>query len=66
MLRMLGVSDPGMVMELIPSPALIPARASVPPNPLFPPEASPVVHWILRAGYKNITKDSAALVASIH
>ena len=31
-------------MELIPSPALIPARASIPPSPLFPLEASPVVH----------------------
>jgi len=44
---MLGVSDPGIVIELTPSPALIPARASVPPNPLYPPEKSPVVHCIL-------------------
>ena len=29
-LMILEVSDPGMVLELIPSPALIPARASVP------------------------------------
>ena len=44
MFKMFGVSDPGMVIELIPSPALIPARASVPPSPLVPPEPSPVVH----------------------
>ena len=41
---MSGVSDPGTVMELIPSPVLIPARASIPPSPLVPSEASPVVH----------------------
>ena len=44
MFKMSGVSDPGMVIELMPSPALIPARASVPPNPFLPPEESPVVH----------------------
>ena len=43
---MLGVSDPGIVIELIPSPTLIPAKASVPPSPLIPPESSPVVHCI--------------------
>jgi len=43
---MLGVSDPGIVIELIPSPALIPATDSVPPSPLIPPESSPVVHCI--------------------
>ena len=42
--KMSGVSDPEMVTELTRSPALIPARASVPPSPLLPPEASPVVH----------------------
>ena len=41
---MSGVSDPGTVMELISSPALIPARASILPNPLVPPDSSPVVH----------------------
>ena len=45
-LIMPGVSDPGTVIWLIPSPALMPARASVPPSPLVPPEASPVVHCI--------------------
>ena len=45
-LMMLGVSDPGTVIWLIPSPTLIPARASVPPSPLIPSEASPVVHCI--------------------
>ena len=39
-----GVCDPGIVIELIPSPALIPATASFPPNPLNPAEPSPVVH----------------------
>ena len=43
---MSGVSDPGIVMELFPSPILIPARASIPPSPLVPPELSPVVHCI--------------------
>jgi len=43
---MLGVSDPGMVMNFLRSPALIPARASVPPSPSSPPELSPVVHCI--------------------
>ena len=41
---MSGDSDPGTIMELIPSRVLIPDRASVPLNPLFPLEASPVVH----------------------
>ena len=43
---MSDVSDPGTIMELFPSPALIPARASIPPSPFFPPESSPVVHCI--------------------
>ena len=42
-----GVSDPGIVILLTPSPTLIPARASVPPSPSVPPEESPVVHCIL-------------------
>jgi len=46
MLIMLGVSDPGIVIELVLSPALIPTRDSSPPSPLIPPEASPVVHCI--------------------
>ena len=44
---MLGDSDPEILIKLTPSPALIPARASVPSNPLLPPEESPVVHCIL-------------------
>ena len=63
---MLGVSDPGMVTEISPSPALIPARASIPPSPLSPPESSPVVHCILPSSYRNITNDSTPLVASTH
>ena len=62
----LGVCDPGMVIELIRSPALIPARASVPPSPLDPPDQSPVVHCILPSAYRNITNDSTPLVASTH
>ena len=42
---MLGVSDPGIVIELT-SPVLIPATASVPYSPLIPLESSPVVHCI--------------------
>ena len=38
---MSGVSDPGIVTKLTPSPALIPARA------LDPPKVLPVVHCIL-------------------
>ena len=63
---MLGVRDPGTVNDVTPSPAFIPARASVPPSPLDPPELSPVVHCILPSAYRNITNDSAPLVASIH
>jgi len=66
MLIILGVSDPGIVTELIPSPALIPARASFPPSPLTPPESSPVVHCIPPSAYRNIMKDSFVLVASTH
>ena len=64
MLIMLDVRDPGTVTKLNPSPALIPARASVPPNPLKPPDLLPVVHRILP--YRNITNDSTPLVASTH
>jgi len=64
MLIMLDVRDPGTVTKLIPSPALIPARASVPLSPLTPPDLLPVVHCILP--YKNITNVSTPLVASTH
>ena len=64
-LTMLGVCDPVIVIELTPSPALIPARASLPPNPLLP-VVSPVVHCILPKAYRNITNDSTPLVASMH
>ena len=63
-LVMFGVRDPGIVTELTPSPALIPARASVPPSPSSPKELSPVVHC--RSVYKKIAKDSDSLLASIH
>ena len=53
-------------MKFSPSPALIPARASVPPSPSSPPERSPVVHCILPSAYRNTTNDSTPLVASIH
>ena len=66
MLIILAVRDPGIVNESIPSPALIPARASVPPSPLDPPDQSPVVHCILPSAYRNITNDSTPLVASTH
>ena len=62
----LDVRDPGIVIELTPSPALIPARASVPPSPSLPPDLSPVVHCILPSAYRNITNDSIPLVASTH
>ena len=61
---MFEVRDPGIVIELTPSPALIPARASVPPSPSSPPEISPVVHC--RSAYKKIAKDSDSLAASTH
>jgi len=66
MLMILGVCDPGIVIELTPLPALIPVRASVPPSPPSPPDASPVVHCILPSAYRNITNDSTPLVASTH
>ena len=62
----LDVRDPGIVIELTPSPALIPARASVPLSPSTPPDKSPVVHCILPSAYRNITNDSTPLVASTH
>jgi len=55
-----------MATNLKPSPALIPARASVPYNPLDPPDLLPVVHSILPKAYRNITNDSTPLVASMH
>ena len=61
---MLEVRDPEIVTELTPSPALIPARASVPLSPSSPPELSPVVHC--RSLYKKIVKDSDSLLASKH
>ena len=63
-LVMFEVRDPGIVTELTPSPAFIPARASVPPSPSYPPERSPVVHC--RSLYKKIAKDSDTLLASTH
>ena len=57
MLMTLGVLEPGIVIELIPSPALIPASASVPPSPPDPPDVSPVVHCILPSAYRNIAND---------
>ena len=64
-LIILGVSDPVMLAKLTPSPALIPATASLPPNPLAP-VISPVVQCILPSAYRNITNDSIPLVASTH
>jgi len=61
---MFGVRDPGMVTELIPSPALIPAKASVPPSPSRPKELSPVVHC--RSAYRKIAYDSDSPVANTH
>ena len=57
-----GVPDPGIVTEVIPSPALIPACASNPPVPLKPPALSPVVHCINSSAYKNPTNDCNPLV----
>ena len=64
MLVMFEVRDPGIVYELVRSPALNPASASVPPSPSSPRELSPVVHC--RSAYRNITNDSSSLVASMH
>jgi len=61
---MLEELEPGMVMDVNPLPALIPATASIPPKPKNPPEASPVVHSIL--SYRNITNDLIQSVASTH
>ena len=63
-LVMLEVRDPGIVYELIWSPPLNPASASIAPSPSSPKELSPVVHC--RSAYRNITNDSSSLVASIH
>jgi len=60
-----GVPDPGIVIEVIPSPALIPACAAIPPVPLTPPALSPVVHWIKPPAYKNPTNDCIPLVTRI-
>ena len=57
--------DPGTVKD-VPSLALNPARASVPPSPLNPPDLSPVVHCISPSAYRNITKDPTLLVARTH
>ena len=61
---MFGVLDPGTVIELMLSPALIPTRASVPLSPLRPPDLSPVVHC--RFPYKNIAYDSDGPPANTH
>ena len=66
MLMIPDVSDPGRVIKVTPSPALIPARASVPYNPSIPPDLSPVVHSICPSAYRNITNDPTALVAITH
>ena len=63
-LVMFGVLDPGTVIALVRSPALIPTRASVPPTPFLPPELLPVVHC--RSLYKNIAYDSDVPLASTH
>ena len=63
---MLDVLEPVIVSEVTPLPTLIPARASVPPSPKSPSDASPVVHCILPSAYRNITNDSTPLVASTH
>ena len=60
-LVMFEVREPGIVIELTPSPALIPAKASIPPSPLDLP---PVVHC--RSAYKKIAKDSVSLAANTH
>ena len=57
-----GVPDPGIVIEVIPSPALIPACAAIPPVPLTPPALSPVVHCINPSAYKKATNDCSPLV----
>ena len=61
---MAGVNDPGMIISLTPSHPMIPANASIPSNPNFLPEESPVVHCI--SEYKNITKDLFKPAASMH
>ena len=63
-----GDSDPGRVKggKSCALPKLIPATASVPPSPLLPPEASPVVHCILPWAYWNIANDLCSLVANTH
>jgi len=66
MLIILEEWDPGRDIKLTPSPELIPATASFPPNPLVPSEASPVVHCILLSAYKNIAKVSFISLARIH
>jgi len=62
-LIIVGVPDPGILTEVIPSPALIPACAAIPPVPLTPPTLSPVVHRINPLAYKNSTNDCVPLVA---
>ena len=57
MLMISGVPDPGIVTDVIPSPALIPACAANPPVPFAPPAVSPVVHCIGPSAYKNPTND---------
>ena len=62
MLMIAGVPDPGIVTEVIPSPALIPACAAIPLVPLIPPALSPVVHCINPSAYKNATNEYNPLV----
>jgi len=61
-----GVSDWGMVTELILSPVLIPTCAGVPPNPFSPPAESPVVHWISSFAYRNMANEVVRFVARTH
>ena len=65
MLIIAGVPDPGIVIEVIPSPALTPACAANPPVPLTPPALSPVVHWINPSAYKKATNDCSPLLIRI-
>jgi len=46
--------DVGITPKFMPSPRLTPTWAGLPPRPLTPPSASPVVYWISPSAYKNI------------
>ena len=55
-----------VVVNPVASPLLNPTCAGIPPNPLMPPSASPVVHSISLSAYRNIAYDSFPSVASTH